>query len=323
MDEQSVQPARLENFPISWFATVMGLSGFSIAWHRAETILALPFTISHIILVFSLVIFLLLGVMYLLKLVRYPRQVVGEIEHPIKLNFFPTISIGLILSSIALLHHQPDVSRWLWGIGAVLQLLLTLYVLSVWIHHTRFEIQHINPAWFIPIVGNILVPIAGVKFASPEIAWFYFSIGLLFWLLLLTIIFYRVIFHQPLPGKLTPTLFILIAPPAVGFISWVLLTDSLDAFGRILYYAALFLTLMLATQLDRFVRLKFFLSWWAYSFPLAAITIATLVMYQRTGLAFFAVLGQVLLAILTLVILILLWKTVAGIWRKEICIEEG
>jgi tellurite resistance protein len=215
-----------------------------------------------------------------------------------------------------------DVSFILWSVGAALHLLFTLYVLSVWIHHTHFEIHHINPAWFIPIVGNILVPIAGVRHVSPEISWFFFSIGLLFWLVLLTIIVYRMVFHNPLPDKLLPTLFILIAPPAVGFISWLQLNGSVDAFARILYYGAIFLTLMLLTQAGRFVRLKFFLSWWAYSFPMAAITIATVLMYQQLQLPFFQGLAYVLLGLLTLIIITLLFKTVQAMARREICVEE-
>jgi tellurite resistance protein len=314
--------ARLQHFPISWFAMVMGLSGLSIAWHKSETLLALPINISHYVLWLTIAVFIILAVFYGVKLLRYREEVVKELKHPIKINFFPTFSIGLILLSIALLHHEPGISRILWVTGASLHLLFTLYVLSVWIHHTHFEIHHINPAWFIPIVGNILVPIAGVSHASPEIAWFFFSIGLLFWLVLLTIIVYRMLFHQPLPARMIPTLFILIAPPAVGFISWMQLTGELDAFGRILYYAAFFLTLMLVSQIRRFIRLKFFLSWWAYSFPIAAITIATLLMYQQVGLPFFKLLAIALLLLLSLVILLLIYRTLLAVFKKEICVEE-
>lgn len=314
--------SRLQNFPISWFAVVMGLSGLCIAWYRAEVLLGIPYKISSLLLWLSVSVFVLLLAIYATKLLRYPAQVVAELNHPIKLNFFPTLSIGLLLLSIAFLHQPEKISLVLWGTGTALHLVFTLYVLSVWIHHTRFEIHHMSPAWFIPVVGNILVPIAGVEHASAEISWFFFSIGLLFWLVLLTIIFYRMIFHQPLPGKLMPTLFILIAPPAVGFVSWVQLTGSVDAFARILYYAALFLTLMLATQAGRFARLKFFLSWWAYSFPMAAITLATLLMYKTTQLPFFHLLSWVLLIILTLILLTLIIRTSVAIVRKEICIEE-
>lgn len=75
---------------------------------------------------------------------------------------------------------------------------------------------------------------------------------LLFWLVLLTIIF-----HEPLPERLTPTLFILIAPPVAGFISYEALTGQYDPFARVLYYAALFLTLLQFTQWRRFARLRF------------------------------------------------------------------
>jgi tellurite resistance protein len=53
--------------------------------------------------------------------------------------------------------------------------------------------------------------------------------------------------------------------------------------GRVLYFAGLFFTLLAFTQLGRFAKLSFFLSWWAYSFPLAVITIASLLMYEQTS----------------------------------------
>ena len=323
MIERSERPARLEHFPISWFAMVMGLAGLAIAWSRAEVILKVPVSVGGYALYATVAVFAVLLLLYAGKLIRHPDQVAKEFGHPIKLNFFPTVSIGLILLSIGFLHSRPDLSRYLWMIGASLHLLFTLYVMSAWINHGKFEIHHINPAWFIPVVGNILVPIAGVHHASPEISWFFFSIGLVFWLVLMTIIFYRMIFHDPLPARLTPTLFILIAPPAAGFIAYMALTGTLDGFARILYYAALFLTLMLVSQIRRFYKVPFFLSWWAYSFPMAAITIATLVIYSRTELLFFWGLSFVLLAVLSLIVAFLVVRTAFAISRQEICVEEG
>ena len=316
------QPSRLQHFPVSWFAMVMGLSGLTIALHRAETVFNLAIQPSLASLVFTITVFLALAGLYLLKAVRYPQQVKGEFNHPVKLNFAPTMSIGLILISIALLPHSKTLSLAVWTLGVALHLVFTLYVLATWIHHTHFEINHMNPAWFIPIVGNILVPIAGVPHGFTEVSWFFFSIGLVFWLVLLAIIFNRMFFHNPLPGKLLPTLFILIAPPGVGFVSWMQLNGELDAFARILYYSALFLTLMLFTQAPRFLKLPFFLSWWAYSFPMAAITIATLGMYQLLGSPFFKWLGAALLVVLIVLIIGLLVRTAVAVSRREICVEE-
>jgi tellurite resistance protein len=130
----------------------------------------------------------------------------------------------------------------------------------------------------------------------------------------------RVLFHQPLPEGLMPTFFILIAPPAVGFIAYTQLTGELDAFARILYYTGLFLTLLLITQAPRFLRLQFYLSWWAYSFPLAAIATASLIMYQLTGSTTFAVIGWILLSLVTLVVVYLLYRTAKAVGANKICV---
>jgi tellurite resistance protein len=319
MSEQVLEP-RLKYFPVSFFAMVMGLTGLAIAWHKAEHVYGMRLRLSEGTLALAVAAFAVLLILYLNKLLRHRDAIARELAHPIQLNFFPTISISLILLGIATLGHWPGIGGILWVLGTTLHLLLTLYVMGVWIHHEHFEIHHINPAWFLPVVGNVLVPIAGVPLGFVELSWFFFSVGILFWLVLFAIIIYRVLFHHPLPERLMPTFFILIAPPAAGFLAYVQLTGGIDPFARILYYSGLFLTLLLVTQSARFVRIEFYLSWWAYSFPLAAITIATLVMYEHTGLVGFAVIGWVLLTFVTLVVVYLLYRTARAIGARKICI---
>lgn len=315
-------PARLHHFPVAWFAMIMGLTGLTLAWRKAEELLNLTFAPSPWLLILATGLFALLAALYAAKVIKYRAVAAKEWAHPIKMNFVPAVSISLILLSIAWLPVSAPYSKLLWMAGVALHLILTLYVISQWMHHSKFEIVHLNPAWFIPVVGNILVPIAGVQHAPPEVSWFFFSIGIVFWPVLLTIILYRVIFHTSLPERLMPTLFILIAPPAVGFISYVKLTGEVDAFAHVLYHSALFFTLLLFTQLRYFANLKFFLSWWAYSFPLAAITIASLVMFEHSGLVLFLRLSGLLLGIASVVIAGLLARTVLAVKRREICVEE-
>lgn len=315
-------PSRVEHFPISFFAMVMGLAGLTIAWEKAQSTLGMPVNMGGALAWFTVLVFAVLLTLFLTKLARFNEAVVAELNHPIKLNFFPAISISLILLSVAFKEIVPGLSAGFWYAGSALHLLLTLYVMSTWIHHEKFEIHHINPAWFIPVVGNVLIPINGVHLGYIEISWFFFSIGMLFWLVLLAIIFNRVIFHHPLPAKLMPTFFILIAPPAVGFIAYMKLTGELDSAARLLYYSGLFLTLLLLTQARRFTRLQFFLSWWAYSFPLAAITIASFLMYEHTQIGGFAMLAWTLLSILTLIVVFLLYKTLSAVSKHKICLPE-
>lgn len=322
MDNSTKPSTRLQYLPISFFAVVMGLAGLTIAWEKAQQLAGVGLHINAVLGGTTLTVFVVLLMLYAAKLIRYRDAVLQELRHPIKLNFFPTISISLLLLAIVFLPTGSPVCEVLWFVGAVMHLLFTLYVVSIWMHHDGFEIQHMNPAWFIPAVGNVLVPVAGVPLGHAEASWFFFSVGMVFWVLLMTIIFYRMLFHHPIDEKLMPTLFILIAPPAVGFIAYLRLMGGIDGFARVLYYVALFLTLLLLTQIPRFLKLRFFLSWWAYSFPLAAISIASMAMFEHSSAVPFAWIAGILLTLLSAVVAVLLFRTAMAIARHRICVPE-
>ncbi len=315
--------ARLAHFPVSFFATVMGLAGLTLAWHKAVGVLHIvDHRIPQGLAALTGAVFVTLLALYVAKVVSHRAHVVAEFQHPVRLHFVPTISISTLLLSIVAHAVWPAAAYPLFVIGGALHFLLTLFVLNSWINRDHYQVGHLNPAWFIPIVGNVLVPLTGVPLGYVELSWFFFSIGIVFWLLLFSIILNRVLFHHPIPERLAPTLFILIAPPAVGFLSYVRLTGSIDGSARVLYYFALFLTLFLATQVPRLMRAQFFLSWWAYSFPLAAITIASLTMFERTGDAAIQTIAIVLLAITTAAIGGLFVRTLVAVSRHEICRPE-
>ncbi|NWG22441.1 MAG: C4-dicarboxylate ABC transporter [Chloroflexi bacterium] len=319
---------RLRYLPISFFAMVLGLAGTTIAFQRAEKLLGLPLAISGYLLVGATTAFLVVAALYIAKLIRHPDAVRHEFAHPIKINFFPTISISMLLLSIAFLQINADVSRLLWMAGTIVQTLFTIVIISNWMQHTTFQVNHSNPSWFIPVVGNVIIPITGVEHAPIDVSWFFFSIGLIFWIALFTIFLNRIIFHAPLAERLLPTLFIMIAPPAVGFVAYVKLMEhavdgfALDAFAKILYYFALFVLILLIAQYRQFITIKFYLSWWAYSFPVAAITIATILISSKTGGAFHQWLGYGLLVFLSILIVVLLVRTAGAIIQRQICVEE-
>ncbi len=316
------RPSRLMFFPVSFFAVVMGLSGLTLAWRKGEQALGLGLPIGHSLAFLTLAVFAILLAVYLAKLAKYPKAVMGELNHPVMMAFFPTISISLLLLSICMLEISRPFATALWGVGAVAHLLLTLHVVRSWINRDHFQPGHLNPAWFIPAVGNVIAPITGVALGHVELSWFFFAVGISFWIILLTIVFNRLLFHDAMPAMMLPTMFILIAPPAVGFISYLTLAGGhMDALARILYYLALFFTLMLAIEAPRFARLPFFLSWWAYSFPLAAITIATFIMAGKTGLAFFSGLAVVLLVVISLLIAFLAVRTLMAAAAGKICVQ--
>ena len=71
-----------------------------------------------------------------------------------------------------------------------------------------------------------------------------------------------------------------------------------------------------------FLKIRFYLSWWAYSFPTAAISIATLLVYHLTKNVLFKYFAIVQLSVLTILIVILISKTVLEMAKKKICVYE-
>ena len=80
---------KLKYFPVSFLAVCLGLIGFVLTWQKAEHILNLPFSISNYLLYFSLSIISIILILYLSKILKYPKEVKKEFNHPIKLNFYP------------------------------------------------------------------------------------------------------------------------------------------------------------------------------------------------------------------------------------------
>lgn len=320
---EKVPSDRLAYFPIGLFGAIMGFSGLTLGFTHVHEIFGTSAYIHQALTAVTTFFFILISLFYGLKIVKHPQFVRQEFDHPVALHFFPTFSISLVLLSLLYQTLLPELASVLWHLGALIQFGLLLYIMNSWIHHEKWQVTHMNPAWFIPVVGNILIPLGAPAFSSIEIGWFFFSIGLIFWLMLNSIVMYRLFFHAPLAQILQPTLFILIAPPAIGFASYLALTDLqvLDNFARVLYYFALFLTFLLFTQVHRFARIPFAPSWWAYTFPIAAITVASFTMYHFLQINLFMYIALFLLTILSLVILLLTFKTLHAIKNRQLIVK--
>ncbi|WP_026379972.1 SLAC1 anion channel family protein [Afifella pfennigii] len=321
-DVTAASESRLAHFPVSFFAVVMGLCGLTLALRASEHALHLAGTASTWSLYATVAIFALIGAQYLAKLAFHAREVAQEWAHPVRIAFFPAISISLLLMATAAAPLAPEIARPVFIAGMLAQGVLSLSVLANWIGHRTFQQVHLNPAWFIPAVGNIIVPLVGVEFGFVELSWLFFSAGLVFWVVLLTLVMNRLIFHDPLPGRLLPTLVILIAPPAVAFIAYLRLSGEVDAFARILINIGYVFAAVVLTQAPKLMRLAFALSFWALSFPVAALSVASLLFAQETGSAAHLVIGLGLAALLALLVVALAVRTLMAIFAKEICQPE-
>ena len=285
--------SKIKSLPIILFAGTMGLGGLCVAYKKLSEIFDLPSEIFSALRALDCTVFCLLSAFYLFKLLKFKEEVKAEFSHPIKINFFGGFIISLFLLALAY-KDAPRLYYSLFYAALGLQTIFTLYVISFWIDE-KFDIAMLNPAWFIPVVGNLLIPIIAEK---SQAIWYYFSLGLFFWIILFAVIFYRLVFCDKLADKFVPTLVITLAPPAMAFLGYVKLTEQFDAFAAILLNINVFFAALILFSYKRFIKLKFALSWWAFTFPTAASSIAFLKAYEITQSDFYLVLGVGAFAVL-------------------------
>ena len=71
-----------------------------------------------------------------------------------------------------------------------------------------------------------------------------------------------------------------------------------------------------------YINIKFFISWWAFTFPMAAITLATILMYELTSYSFYGFLSYFFILITTIIVFLVAKETIVYMNKKEICRME-
>ena len=316
-----VIPKRLEYLPISLFGSTMGLTGLSVAWDLGHRLFGLPEWVSRAIGIVAIVVFAALLIAYLVKAASAPEKVRAEFRHPIAGNLFGTFLISVLLLPIVIAPLNLMVARCLWVVGAAGMGVFAWTIVDRWMSD-RQQTAHATPAWIVPVVGLLDVPLAIPSLGLPplpEVMIFSLAVGLFFSIPLFTLIFSRLVFEAPMPDPLQPTLLILVAPFSVGFSTYVVTVGRIDLFAESLYFLMLFVLSVLLGRL-RVLRqcCPFRVTWWAVSFPLAASAIAALKFAAFDPNWFTTGVAGALLALATLTIAALLLRTLFGVAQGEL-----
>lgn len=304
------------------FTVVMGLAGLALAWWRAEPIMgATAGLVGLALAAAAALVFAALAALSVVRWRRYPEAWAEDLRHPVRHLFVAAIPIGLILLATLAQRHFGGASAhaaWiaaLWLVGCAAQGLVTLWVLVRWLRGPALGWAAVTPVLIVPIVGNVLAPLAGVGLGFEAWSAAQFGIGLVLWPVVLALLFVRLATQGVWPERLLATGFITVAPPAVVGLA-ALQFGAPASLGWMAWGIALVFVLWAASVLPRLKAQPFGLPWWAVSFPLAAfaaLTLALGAMGPGTGPGFgkAAGLGVALLALASVVV----FGLVVGTWR--------
>ncbi len=309
----------------SWFAMVMGLSGLGLAWIRAKPLMgqAAEHAAQGIALIAALAFIVLLG-LTLLRQQRHPQAFLADLMHPVRHAFVAAIPISLILlvSLANALFGPSALLQTLWMLSCLGQLAVTVWVLSRWWQGNGaggLQWIGVTPVLIVPVVGNVLTPLAGLALGQPGWAAAQFGLGVFLWPLVMSLLAVRIGIQGLWPERLLPSGFITVAPPAVIGLGLLQLGAG-DIWAQACWGIALFFLLWSAGILRRILAQPFSIAFWALSFPLAAFAALTLRLAPTGNL--FSFLALPLLALSSLVIAALCLGTWRGLHNGSLLVPE-
>lgn len=350
-----MSPARIvETFSPAWFAAVMGTAVVPLAIGFIDQPWVRP--TAGVFTLIAVVMFLAAIGPWTVRWFRYPQAVQRDLEHPVAASFLPTMPIALHVIALDFLKY-PDLllppaasvalALWLWTAGTLGIYLLGWVVLLRVYRHLQIEVKHANFGWFIPPVSKLLIPVAGLELAGhfpgafdvlAGVSLASLGVGLFLFVFVGSTVYHRYKFAPLPPGRLAATFFIGMAPTAIMAVVLAKLLHlvqhhdvlGLDAvvLGPVVKllvvinwgFAAwwFIMGLILMAHYVKSGDLPFAMSWWAFTFPSGALTVATGLAWQMSGWAwlggFYAVMVTWLLAIWTVVFV----RTTAGVISRAI-----
>jgi len=278
-------PALLAPIGPPFYAPVMGTAGVGIAWRIASGLIGVPRVIGEVAVALAFVLFGVISLLFVVKALLRPDSLVELWRNNRAIVFAPMIPTSLLLLSIGARPYDTGIATHLWQIAAPLNIILAVVITGRWLFHDHTLVD-VSPAWMFPVVGNGVVPIAGVPLGFVDAGWAFFATGFVLWVVTFVVLFGRLLLKDSLPPAARQTILILISPPATFFIAYSELSGGkTDLFAYSMIYFSVFLLAVFLLNAKSVIHAPFSIASWSLTFPMAALTIATLLFYRETGWA--------------------------------------
>jgi len=295
----------------------------------------IPFlkNMAYILFYFNVTLFFVLLVPWILRWIFFRKEALSDLEHPVLSNFYATIAIGMLVlaADFIIIGKNICMGEAFWFVGVLFTIFFGILTPYIMFKGEHVKLDHINPAWFIPPVGLIVIPIAG-SLLIPHVSgmvqefviflnYFGWGAGFFIYLALLAITLYRFILHHPLPNILAPTIWINLGPIGAGTValinliknsSFITIQEPFFVFGFLFWGFGIWWVIMaiiLSLHYIKKLKLPYAMSWWAFTFPLGAYVAASHKISLLFGLQLIDYIGFTLYLLLVIFWIVTLIKT--------------
>ncbi|WP_055668978.1 TDT family transporter [Desnuesiella massiliensis] len=215
----------------------------------------------------------ILLVLMIAKTIKYPKGVAESLDNPVVASVFPTLSMAIMLLSTYIKPYTPQLAYAMWIAGISIHIILILWFTKKFV--LSFRIKQVFPSWFIVYVGIAVASVTGPAFTMINVGQVAFWFGFITYLILLPIVIYRVTKVKEMPELTLPTLAIFAAPASL------LLAGYMNSFKTknmavvwFLMALSIIMYVVVIIMMFKLLRLKFYPSYSAFTFPLIISGIA-------------------------------------------------
>lgn len=201
------------------------------------------------------------------------KGVATELGTPGGLAVLPALFMALMLLAtyLAPIAYTPALGLWFAAVAA--QLFTT--AVFAWRYLPSLDMAHVLPSWFLIFVGYVVASVTSPAFSMQPLGRALLYAGVLGYVGALALVTYRVARGAALPEPALPTLAIYAAPPSLCLAGYLAVTgDKQPTIVYVLLAASALSMAYVVTRLPRILRLKFYPSYAALTFPFVITAIA-------------------------------------------------
>jgi tellurite resistance protein TehA-like permease len=303
----------VEQFPPGYFALVMATGIISIAAWDFQLL-----TLARSLFAFNLIAYIVLAALTMLRALRYPQLFLSDMtDHQVGPSFFTAAAASCILGTqLLLIARTLTAATILLGLGIVLWIGLTYTVFTaLMVKRDKPPLEHgITGTWLIAVVATqsiaVLAALVARHWPQPHrlelnfFALFLWLWGGMFYIWIISLIFYRYSFFPLSPSDLTPPDWINMGAMAISTLAGAQLVENasdapflvsllpfLEGFTAFYWATAtwwipMLIVLGIWRHLIQRFPLRYDPSYWGAVFPLGMFSVATRQMANALDLPF-------------------------------------
>lgn len=212
-------------------------------------------------------------ILVLLKLILFPHMIIADMKNPIMASVAATFPMALMLLSTYIKPWIGNVARFIWFFAILLHIILIIWFTVRFL--LKVQMPKVFASYYIVYVGIAAAAVTAPAYNALSIGTAAFWFGFITLILLFVLITVRYVKYKEVPEPAKPLICIYAAPTSLCIAGYVQsVTPKSRGFLLAMLIAATILYVFALIKAIRYLKLKFYPSYSAFTFPFAVSAVA-------------------------------------------------